>query len=78
MATTVGYTIQKRRATSTVLVKDGGVAVIGGVLEISNNLTVEKVPLLSKIPLIGNLFRNRLERVQNTELLIFISPKIIN
>ena len=78
VATAVGYTIQKRRATSTVLVKDGGVAVIGGVLEISNNLTVEKVPLLSKIPLIGNLFRNRLERVQNTELLIFISPKIIN
>jgi len=76
--TAVGFTIQKRAATSTVLVKDGGVAVIGGVLEISNNLTVESTPFLSKIPLIGRLFRNKMERIQNTELLIFISPKIIN
>jgi type IV pilus secretin PilQ/predicted competence protein len=78
VATAAGYTIQKRAATSTVLVKDGGVAVIGGVLEISNNLTVERVPLLGRLPIIGRLFRNKLERVQNTELLIFISPKIIN
>ena len=78
IATAAGFTIQKRAATSTVLVKDGGVAVIGGVLEISNNLTYERTPFLSKLPLIGRLFRNRLERIQNTELLIFISPKIIN
>lgn len=78
IATAVGFTIQKREATSTVLVKDGGVAVIGGVLEISNNLTEERTPFLSKLPLIGRLFRNRLERIQNNELLIFVSPKIIN
>lgn len=78
IATAAGFTIQKRAATSTVLVKDGGVAVIGGVLEISNNLTYERTPFLSKLPIIGRLFRNKLERVQNTELLIFISPKIIN
>jgi type IV pilus secretin PilQ/predicted competence protein len=78
VATAAGFTIQKRAATSTVLVKDGGVAVIGGVLEISNNLTEERTPFLSKLPIIGRLFRNKLERVQNTELLIFISPKIIN
>lgn len=78
IATPAGFSIQKREATSTILVKDGGVGVIGGVLEISDNLTEERVPVLSKIPLLGRLFRSRLNRVQNTELLIFISPKIIN
>ncbi len=75
--TAAGFTIQTRQATSTVLVPDGGVAVIGGVLEISENITSERTPFLHRIPLIGRLFRSRQERVQNTELLIFISPKII-
>jgi type IV pilus secretin PilQ/predicted competence protein len=78
IATPAGYSIQKREATSNVLVKDGGVAVIGGVLELSDNLTQERTPLLSKIPIIGRLFQNRQQRIQNTELLIFISPRIIN
>ena len=75
--TAAGFTIQTRQATSTVLVPDGGVAVIGGVLEISENITSERTPFLHRIPLLGRLFRGRQERIVNTELLIFISPKII-
>jgi type IV pilus assembly protein PilQ len=75
--TAAGFTVQTRQATSTVRVKDGGVAVIGGVLEVSDSITRESVPIVSKIPLLGALFRNKLQRTQNTELLIFISPKVI-
>lgn len=75
--TIAGYAIQTRQATSTIRVKDGGVAVIGGVLEVSEGVTENAVPVLGKLPLLGRLFRSTQERTQNTELLIFISPKII-
>lgn len=75
--TDAGFAIQTRKATSTIRVKDGGVAVIGGVLEINDSYTEERMPILHRIPLLGNLFKNRLTRIQNTELIIFISPKII-
>lgn len=77
IATAQGFTIQTRQATSTIRVKDGGVAVIGGVLEISDSITEERTPFLHRLPIIGMFFKNKLARTQNTELLIFIAPKII-
>ncbi len=69
--------IQTKAITSKVVVKDGSTVVIGGILEKENFNQQNSVPGVSKLPLIGNLFKNKAERLTNRELLIFITPKII-
>ena len=69
--------INKKKATTEVLVRDGETAVIGGILQISRNENEQAVPWLSKIPLLGYLFRKDTTSTSNRELLIFITPKII-
>ncbi len=69
--------IATREASTRVLVRDGGTAVIGGIYEVSQNQGVDKVPGLANIPIVGHLFRNRNKSNQNEELLIFITPRII-
>lgn len=64
-------------AKTTVLVKDGGTAVIGGIYRIEDTVTTNSVPGLSRIPIIGNLFKGFSKNVLNKELLIFITPRII-
>jgi type IV pilus assembly protein PilQ len=64
-------------AKTTVLVKDGGTAVIGGIYRIEDTITTNSVPGLSKLPIIGNLFKGFSKNVLNKELLIFITPRII-
>lgn len=64
-------------AKTTVLVRDGGTAVIGGIYRIEDTITTNTVPGLSKIPVIGNLFKGFSKNVLNKELLIFITPRII-
>ncbi len=64
-------------ATTTVMVPDGGTTVIGGIYRTEDSITREKVPLLHKIPILGNLFRSFARTKQNRELLIFITPRII-
>jgi len=69
--------INKKKATTEVLVRDGETAVIGGILQISRSETQGAVPWLSKIPILGILFRNDTSQATNRELLIFITPKIL-
>ena len=73
----VGPTFTKRLLKNTVLAEDGKTIVLGGL--ISNNVqhTVSKVPLLGDIPLLGYLFRHQSTTDKKTNLLIFITPKII-
>ncbi len=73
----VGPTFTKRLLKNTVLAEDGKTIVLGGL--ISNNVqhTVSKVPLLGDIPLLGCLFRHQSTTDKKTNLLIFITPKII-
>jgi type IV pilus assembly protein PilQ len=69
--------INTQSATTQVLVKDGATAVIGGIYQ-SNEQTVQaNTPFLSRIPILGYLFRNRFVTTQNNELLLFITPRII-
>jgi type IV pilus secretin PilQ/predicted competence protein len=68
--------ISTRRAQTQVLVKDGGTTVIGGVFQVSVQGNRARVPLFHKIPVLGWLFKNRFEQVDNDELMIFITPKI--
>ena len=69
--------IATREARTTVIVRDGGTAVIGGIYEVSSNDGSDRVPGLANIPILGHLFKNRARENQNEELLIFITPRVI-
>jgi len=69
--------ISTKEASTQVIVRDGGTAVIGGIYEVQSNQNQDRVPGLANIPVLGNLFRNRARRDANDELMIFITPKII-
>ena len=64
------------RAATQILVSDGGTAVIGGIFKLNTSVSQTGVPGLSKIPGLGWLFKNKSINRQNTELLIFITPRI--
>ncbi len=66
-----------RDAKTRLMVKDGGTAVIGGIFKLTSNDSQSMIPGLWKIPLIGNLFRNRDLQESTDELMIFITPRII-
>jgi type IV pilus assembly protein PilQ len=69
--------INKKESTTEVLVKDNGVVVIAGIYTIKKSDTTTGVPLFSKIPVLGWLFKKESKISDTTDLLIFISPKIL-
>ena len=70
--------IARKEATTNVLVKDGETTVIGGIYVRSGSSNQSGLPILSKIPVIGFFFRNYRESESKNELLIFITPRILN
>ncbi|MBL8920917.1 MAG: type IV pilus secretin PilQ [Myxococcaceae bacterium] len=70
--------ISRKEALTNVLVKDGDTTVIGGIYVRRGSSSTNGLPLLSKIPVIGFFFRNYRELESKDELLIFISPRILN
>ena len=74
---TGNFAINTERAQTTVIVKDGATTVIGGITRTSDARTEKSVPVLSRIPLINWLFRNRIDETVDDELLIFITPRIV-
>ncbi|WP_273452875.1 type IV pilus secretin PilQ [Nevskia ramosa] len=70
--------IDTRKVTTQVLVDNGQTVVLGGIYEQTTNDSVTKVPLLGDIPVLGVLFRNKIKIQNKTELLIFITPKILS
>ncbi|HOW52417.1 MAG TPA: type IV pilus secretin PilQ [bacterium] len=70
--------ILKKEAQTEILVRSGDTVVIGGVYTNKVSKTVRKVPLLGDIPILGWLFKQVDERVERSELLIFITPRIMN
>jgi type IV pilus assembly protein PilQ len=73
-----GPAIDTKNITTRVLVDNGGTVVIGGIYQIEERNQVAKVPLLGDIPYVGALFRNTEKVNDKTELLVFISPKVIS
>ncbi|HEY0840764.1 MAG TPA: type II secretion system protein GspD, partial [Vulgatibacter sp.] len=61
-----------------VLVKDGDTTVIGGIYTRRSSESVAQVPLLGDIPILGWLFKSNTKADDRTELLIFVSPTIVN
>jgi len=70
-------TIDKKQATTLLYVKDGETAVIGGIYEREENEGESGVPVLKNIPLFGWMFKKTTQKDTRTELLIFITPRIL-
>ncbi len=73
----VDLVTNKRTATTTVLIEDGGVVVLGGLTQDSNTRQESRVPLLGSIPIIGLAFKTRSATTEKDNLMIFIRPKIL-
>lgn len=69
--------VNTNQVKTEVLVENGGTVVIGGVFKQADVKSTEKVPLLGDIPILGWLFKNENRRNEKTELLIFITPKVL-
>ncbi len=69
--------IFKKQAKTVLKVRDGQTVVIGGIFVTSEGISQQGLPFLSKIPVLGWLFKNRTKNRDNSELLIFLTPKII-
>lgn len=70
--------IKKNEVNAKVLVNDGETIVIGGVFSNEQSKAVEKVPLLGDVPFVGRLFRRDVVKDTKNELLVFITPRIMN
>lgn len=76
-ATTAGPAINTKHVNTQVLVENGGTVVLGGIFTQEERNDVNKVPLLGDIPVVGNLFKNTVRSSNKTELLVFITPKVV-
>ncbi len=76
--TPAGFAIDTKHVKTQVLVEDGGTVMIGGIYETSEQEDEYKVPLLGDIPVLGYLFKNRRRATAKQELLVFITPKMLD
>jgi type IV pilus assembly protein PilQ len=73
-----GIAIDTKNVTTQVLVENGGTVVLGGIYQQTERTTVTKIPFLGDIPVVGNLFKDQFKQNNRTELLIFITPRVIS
>ena len=76
-STANGFAIDTKHIQTQVLVENGGTVVIGGIYEQSDREDETKVPLLGDIPVLGNLFKQKTRTANKSELLVFITPKML-
>jgi len=76
--TAAGFAIDTKHVKTEVLVENGGTVVIGGIFSQDERVTTTKVPLFGDIPVLGNLFKNTGKTDNKTELLVFITPRIMD
>ena len=72
------FTINKNEINTNVLVDNGETVVLGGIFEQMTNNTQTKVPFLGDLPYVGRLFRKDVKMDNKSELLIFVTPRIVN
>ncbi|MEO7251564.1 MAG: type II secretion system protein GspD, partial [Arenimonas sp.] len=72
-----GVITNKRSVSSTVLVDDGQIVVIGGLIQDAASAGAQQVPLLGSIPLLGGLFRTKTRGHNKTNLMIFLRPTLV-
>jgi general secretion pathway protein D len=71
-------TISQRRISSTVAINSGETVALGGLIRDGNNKTVTGIPVLSEIPILGNLFKTTTDTERRTELLVLLTPRVIH
>jgi type IV pilus assembly protein PilQ len=76
-AGSAGFAINTKHVQTKVLVENGGTVVIGGIFEQAESDDVTKVPFLGDVPYLGNLFKTRTKSSTRTEMLIFLTPKVL-
>jgi type IV pilus assembly protein PilQ len=69
--------LDTQSAQTKVLVQDGGTVVIGGIIVSTQNTSIQEVPIVGSLPIIGNLFKRTTISIQSQELLFFLTPRII-
>ncbi|HUT73245.1 MAG TPA: type II secretion system secretin GspD [Armatimonadota bacterium] len=70
-------TVARRSAQATIRVADGQTAILGGIISNNSRRLVSKVPVLGDLPLLGNLFRHSTVTNKRSELLVFLTPKVV-
>lgn len=75
--TAAGPAIDTKQVTTAVLVENGGTIVIGGIFTVTDTNVENKVPLLGDIPFLGNAFKNRSKEITKKEMVIMITPRVI-
>jgi general secretion pathway protein D len=70
-------TVATRSAQATIRVADGQTVILGGIISDTTNRSIKKVPLLGDLPLLGNLFRRSTVTTKKSELLVFLTPKVV-
>ncbi|MFA9215518.1 MAG: type IV pilus secretin PilQ [Sphingomonadaceae bacterium] len=75
--TRAGFAIDTKHVKTQVMVENGGTVVLGGIYQQVERNEVDKVPLLGDVPVLGYLFRNTTRTNDKTELLVFITPKVV-
>ncbi len=75
--TAAGYAINTKHVKTQVRVQDGGTVVLGGIFEDSDQNDQAKVPALGEVPGLGWLFRNRQQLRKRSELLVFLTPRVL-
>ena len=75
--TRAGFAIDTKHVKTQVLIDNGGTVVIGGIFQQTERTSISKVPFFGDIPLFGNLFKSTGRTNDKTELLIFLTPKIL-
>ena len=78
MKTEQGYAIDTKSLSSEVTVENGGTAIIGGIFQTTEREDDVKVPILGDIPLLGYLFRHKSKLQDKTELLVFLTPTVLD
>ena len=76
--TTAGFAIDTKAVKTQVLVDNGGTVVIGGIYTQNERDSLTKVPFFGDLPVFGNLFRNTTRSNDKTELLVFITPRMVS
>lgn len=75
--TLAGFAINTKHVQTEVLVENGGTVVIGGIFELTEQNDESRIPVLGEVPYLGALFRTRNRTFNKTEMLVFITPKMI-
>ncbi len=76
--TLAGPAIDTKHIKTQVLVENGGTVVIGGIFELEETNSVNKIPFLGDVPVLGHLFKSNTRQSEKREMLVFITPKMIS